>query len=197
MIRRIVRHVFSNPTLLNIARNILENDFIVPQRIVSKELDKNKKTMDIGCGTGEHSVMFNPENYFGVDISKEYIANAKKRFKGNFFVMDGQDIKFPDKSFDNVLILGILHHLDDKTAENILKEAKRLAKGNASTLVMEDIPAKSRLNFIGSLAHYLDPRTNLRKTEGYKALISKHFKIKKQFETRSGVCDYCVFVLQK
>jgi len=196
LLKKKVDKLFSNPALLNFVRNILERDFKVPKKIIVKELDRDKKTLDIGCGTGEHSILFNPEGYHGIDISKSYINNAKKNFKVNFSVMDAQKLKFPNDSFDNILIFGILHHLSDEVCDNVLKEAKRVAKDSAKILIMEDIPTKSRYNIIGKIVHYFDAGTNIRKIDSYRKLISKYFTIKKELETISGVCDYCAFVSQ-
>lgn len=195
-LKKAVDGLFSNPALLNFTRNILESNFKVLKRIIAKELDTDKKMLDIGCGTGEHSVLFNPEKYYGIDISKKYVDNAKKNFKLNFFVMDAQNIKFQNDTFDNILIFGVLHHLSDKVCDNVLKEAKRVAKDSAKILIVEDIPAKSKFNIIGRIVHYFDVGTNIRDTNSYRKLISKHFTIEKEFETISGVCDYCIFVSQ-
>lgn len=183
--------------MFNSTRNILENGFVVPKRIIMKELDKNKRTLDVGCGTGEHSILFNPKQYYGIDISKKYINSAKKKFKGNFFVMNAQHLKFPDKSFDSILIFGVIHHLSDKVCDNMLKEVKRVSKNKAKILVIEDIPTKSKFNIIGRVMQYFDSGSKIRKTRSYRKILSKHFQIKKEFEIISGVADYCVFILEK
>jgi ubiquinone/menaquinone biosynthesis C-methylase UbiE len=193
-LKKIIDKLFSNPILLNFVRAIFEGNYTVSRKIISNELDKNKKTLDIGCGTGEHSILFDSKQYNGIDISKKYVYNAKKRHKSNFFVMDAQNIRFPDNSFDNILILGILHHVNDEIADNILKEAKRLSKSNTKILIMEDIPVTSKINIIGKLMHYLDTGRYIRKIGAYEKIISKQFNIKKQFKIINGISDYCVFV---
>ena len=196
-LKNIVDGAFSNPKLFNFARNILEDNFVVPKKIITKELDKNKKTLDIGCGTGQFSTLFNPDHYHGIDISKKYITHAKDNLKGSFSVMDAQKIKFPDNTFDNILVVGLFHHLNDKIVDNILKEMKRVAKKKARILIMEDIPTKSAINLVGKVVHYFDGGSDIRKTANYKKLLVKHFSIIKGFETISGVCDYCIFIMEK
>lgn len=42
--------------------------------------------------------------------------------------MEGDDLKFPNNSFDTVLLFEVIEHVDNP--HNVLKEAKRVAKKN-------------------------------------------------------------------
>jgi 2-polyprenyl-3-methyl-5-hydroxy-6-metoxy-1,4-benzoquinol methylase len=46
-----------------------------------KDMDKkNKKVLDVGCGTGRLSGLFKNADYMGIDTSKNFIKFAKKRY---------------------------------------------------------------------------------------------------------------------
>jgi SAM-dependent methyltransferase len=67
---------------------------------------KPKSILDVGCGTGSHSVILSKRGYnvTGIDISKTMIKKAKEKakkekVKTEFFVQDMQNIKL-NKKFD-------------------------------------------------------------------------------------------------
>jgi SAM-dependent methyltransferase len=84
--------------------------------------------LDIGCGPGYAIQSFVRPNYFGFDISPTYIGYANRRFgsQGKFFCQyfDEQVLTWLPK-IDVVLLMGVLHQLDDESAVELLKLAKR------------------------------------------------------------------------
>jgi len=82
--------------------------------IYNKEIKKKAKILDIGCGPGiiiEELLSKNAEIY-GIDISKEMINLAKKKFPNvNFSVGDAENIKFPNNTFDVVISMGLIEYL--------------------------------------------------------------------------------------
>ena len=92
-----------------------------------------EKVVDIGCGPGV-AVEYLPKNveYVGIDISEKYITTAQRKIKGNFtFIVGtaGDFLKNPDdriKLADLVLCNGLLHHLDDSEAIEVLQLAKEI-----------------------------------------------------------------------
>jgi len=68
---------------------------------------KDKKTLDVGCGTGQHLVYFKNRDITGLDnsnamlkIAKEKVPNARL-IKGNFAHGD----LFSHQQFDNIMVL--------------------------------------------------------------------------------------------
>lgn len=85
--------------------------------------------LDVGCGTGPIYEMNKDYNfeYKGTDYSRTMIATCKKLFpEGNFEVQDARKMDEKDNSWDAVLLMHCLDHLD--RYEDAIKEAARVAK---------------------------------------------------------------------
>lgn len=113
--------------------------------IMLKHLDitDKKNIIDIGCGTGSALMLMAKKNkkasYFGIDISSEMIAVAKKKTNENpnfeFKVADSASIPYPDESFDVVFSCNSFHHYPDPL--KALREMKRILK-YGGTFFLED-----------------------------------------------------------
>jgi SAM-dependent methyltransferase len=100
------------------------HDFLEKPAMLSKlpDLD-NQKVLCIGCGDGRESEFFLEKNNFvvGIDNSKGLINQAKSDFEStsktnekiNFLVMDAQNMRFPQNSFDYAYSSLVLHYLSD------------------------------------------------------------------------------------
>lgn len=84
-----------------------------------------KKALDYCCGDGRTAQFMarNGAEVVGIDISDISINNARDsaiaaKVDGNasFFVMDAENLDFPDNFFDVITCLGVLHHLDIQKA---------------------------------------------------------------------------------
>jgi len=174
-----IRSILSHPFFYNLtqntlgvrkARRVLAGEFI-PQ-------GKGLRLLDIGCGTAE-ILEFLPEDmaYTGFDASAAYIAQAKRRFghRGVFFAdlvcsmhLDAM------QDFDVVLAFGVLHHLDDNEANQLIALAADGLKPSGVLLTVDPcfVPGQS------SIAHWLiahDRGQNVRDEEGYRMLGEKCF----------------------
>jgi SAM-dependent methyltransferase len=109
------------------------------------------KILDIGCGPADILNHVRDVNYTGLDISPEYICAAKKRFgsKGRFFCNDVglAAIENEQRTFDLVLAVGVIHHLDDLRAARLFDLA-RVALRPGGRLVTYDgcyVPQQSQM----------------------------------------------------
>lgn len=95
------------------------------------------KILDIGCGTGETLTFL--ENFldkpklFGVDSSAVAIDFAKKRGHQKILKVDAQKLPFKEGTFDYVLLLDVIEHIEDD-AGTIL-EAKRVLRPGGHIIV--------------------------------------------------------------
>lgn len=91
------------------------------------------RMLDIGCGPGVYTdkLAERSNNLYGVDISEEMIAIAKKKGYPNavFSVGGIEKMEFGDNFFDAVVCVGVLEYLNDIDAA--VKEVARVAKKDA------------------------------------------------------------------
>jgi ubiquinone/menaquinone biosynthesis C-methylase UbiE len=198
LIGNLVSYISEHPGLFLFVRSLLENNFSSIRSIIRDEMlsDDHARTLDLGCGPGAFSRHFPAQSYVGVDINPRYIRYARRRFQGDFRAGDARELEFPAGFFNQVLIFGLLHHIDDATVREVLGECRRVLITGGSILVIEDIPAVSRLNVIGHLIHLAENGHYIRPAEAYRRLYSEFFKIEKERILASGICDYHAAILR-
>jgi SAM-dependent methyltransferase len=77
------------------------------------------RILDFGCGTGDALRHLPEVDYAGVDANPDYLHRVPggSRVHSTLLAGDVQSLEaFPDAHFDIVLALGVLHHLDDRSA---------------------------------------------------------------------------------
>ena len=199
LLATVVEKVSDNPVLFIFFRGILENDFKAIRAQIKKELvlGKGLRSLDLGCGPGAFSDLFAGDDYVGADLHKGYIEWAQKHRKGTYIQTDARSVPLPDARFDQVLIFGLLHHLSDEMTRAVLKEAHRLLVPGGRVLVIEDIPALSKLNLIGHLIHNIENGEHIRPQADYRKLYEEFGRIENEEILQSGICDYYKAVLVK
>lgn len=99
---------------------------------VWRHLDATNKTMlDVGCGKGRPLKFINrKDNYFavGFDAFKPYLSECQKdKIHGAFVRGDVRFLPFADRSFDIVICLEVLEHLERTDGQKLLQELERVA----------------------------------------------------------------------
>ncbi|OGD83845.1 hypothetical protein A2572_02655 [Candidatus Collierbacteria bacterium RIFOXYD1_FULL_40_9] len=99
--------------------------------LIEPLLGESKKVLDLGCGSGEVSKALMESGYLvtSVDVVDKVKVDGVK-----VLVYDGVNIPFKDKQFEMVLLITVLHHVND--FEKLLIEAGRVAK---KVIVVEDV----------------------------------------------------------
>lgn len=94
------------------------------------KLIKNKKVLDIGCGSYQTRYDINlPRLRVGIDPSKNAIEAANKLYPNcKHFVGSADNLPFNSKSFDVSLLLYVLHHIPKAKWPKVFKEAVRVTK---------------------------------------------------------------------
>jgi ubiquinone/menaquinone biosynthesis C-methylase UbiE len=199
LLSTLVERVSDHPVLFIFFRSILENDFKAIRAQVRKELrlGGQQRTLDLGCGPGAFADLFVGDDYVGVDMNARYIDYARRHRPGAFLTGDARRLELPDARFDQVLIFGLLHHLPDEDVRAVLGEAMRLLSPGGRALVIEDIPAVSKLNLIGHLIHNGENGEHIRPPEEYRRLYAAAGRVENEEILRSGICDYYKAVLIK
>jgi SAM-dependent methyltransferase len=96
---------------------------------------QDDRALDVGCGNGIMAVFF--KDNFNCDIMCTDILNYIQ-VKLPFIKMnDPCKLPFRNDEFDKVMLIDVLHHMDDSTQELILGESKRVGR---SILIFETQP---------------------------------------------------------
>lgn len=107
--------------------------------IIDEVIQQNSKVLDIGFGSGRDLayLLSKGHDIWGIDASKYFVENAKKRFEQhaiNFFKTQLPSLETPkhlNNSFDAILCIAVWMHLEyldyNEAVENICKLCKPTA----------------------------------------------------------------------
>lgn len=101
--------------------------------MVWHKLDKRAKSiLDLGCGKGEVMLFINRHKQFqtvGIDSFKPYVELCKKGSTHDMALIgDIRQIPYRDKTFDIVMLLGVLEHLEREEGEALLRRMEAIAR---------------------------------------------------------------------
>ena len=165
------------PTIYSAIQSLLSKanaNAILYGEIISANSDD--KILDLGCGPASHRRYLKAGRYTGVDFNPKHIEQAKTNHPGDEFIVADIDdfLSRETRRFDKILLIGVLHHLDDAKAEAVIAKCRdRLAPdGKVFTL---DPLFERRQNPIAFLLAKLDQGNYVRCAEGYQRLARAHF----------------------
>ncbi len=138
----------------------------LPLKLANIKLDD--KVLDFGCGRGE--IIFQTANLgaisTGLDFSLDTIKIAQYvremhtpeiRNRTNFVLCNGEEIPFPDNTFDKVFLLDVFEHLSNEELYSTLSEIKRALKPDG-LLIIHTSPNGWRKTYgywITSIIHFI------------------------------------------
>lgn len=118
-------------------------EFLTNVRYIERHLKPGTKILDIGAGAGEYSLYFGRKGY---DVSALELADSNiEAFRKKLTPQDSIDLvqgnaldlsRYPDNSFDAVLLFGPLYHLHDEVDKlRCIAEAKRVCKPDGKLFI--------------------------------------------------------------
>lgn len=139
------------------------------------DLSPGMRVLDVGCGPGDLLSFLPDVNYTGIDLNPSHIASAKEKHKSNgrFICDDVANISVDSKQrYDRILFSGLLHHLDDTTATNLLKTCGELLAENGRLVGHEPCYVEGQHPFARWMKDK-DSGENIRNQAGYSGLFSQ------------------------
>jgi ubiquinone/menaquinone biosynthesis C-methylase UbiE len=106
-------------------------------RDFTSTLVKNSTVLDVGCGNGKNIkyLLDNDIRAFGIDFSEKLVKVCKRK-KLDVTVGDVLNIPFNDNSFDNIISIAVIHHLQkEEDRIKALNEMIRVCKNNGKILI--------------------------------------------------------------
>ena len=138
---------------------------------------RGERVLDIGCGVGSLSKYFPEVVYHGFDSNEAYIRHATRKYgrRGEFKRgIVGRDIPIERHSYDLVMANGVLHHLDDGEALDLLKLADATLKPGGRFVTRDGCFESNQPRVIRMLLEH-DRGRHVRTQEGYQKLIDQVF----------------------
>jgi 2-polyprenyl-3-methyl-5-hydroxy-6-metoxy-1,4-benzoquinol methylase len=114
-----------------------------------------KRVLDIGCGHGVNCSELNKRGFqcIGIEINEQYVQEAQKYIEA--YHMQAEKLVFPDKSFDTVIMLEVLEHLENPHAA--LEEVVRVTRKNLILSVPNLEPLETLVEFNVIMHHFFEP----------------------------------------
>jgi SAM-dependent methyltransferase len=163
---RLVQRIFGGSATL---RDFVSS-FVRPQ--------PGDRILDIGCGPAQILNCMSGIRYVGYDPNERYISDARKSHDSayaQFFVgRFGKEELALHQPFDIGLLLGVLHHLDDKEASALLGNMRCAIRTGGRLVTLENVFI-DRQNPIARKLIELDRGKNVRTASEYRALVGRHF----------------------
>jgi len=198
-IRRFADRLAEHPQSFHWLRKLPEANYRATKRRIAAVRDAlgKPRTLDVGCGTGEYSSLFDPAGYLGVDIHPGYLELARRKHPRHRYEQgDARSWSGVGTPFDLVLVNGVLHHLDDDAARALLAAALAQLAPGGTLLVIEDVdmpdaPWSSRL------IHQLDYGEHIRDAAAWEAMVGRFAPIRRSETYVSGICPYHLMLCSK
>ena len=135
--------------------------------------------LDVGCGPAEILEFLQDVKYIGLDHNPNYIATATKKYgsKGTFICAGVDQLNdYGLKTFDRIIILGVMHHLDDSQLTQLMMSLKgRLNSGGV--LITFDGVYEEKQKLIAKLLAKNDRGKFVRTKEQYLKFVEVAFNV--------------------
>lgn len=96
---------------------------------------RNSSVLDLGCGSGVLALLKRKGvRLFGLDLSTECVAAAERNGYDVAVTGDLTKLPFPDDSFDYVVSLDVLGHIEMAEKDRVIAEMKRVLKSDGVTM---------------------------------------------------------------
>ena len=172
-----------------ITLNKLEQRRHLLDRLRALGLPRGSAALDFGCGTGLFAPTFRRAGlrYLGYDIDPRLVAYAGRLYRYGRFISTESELRAA-APFDVIVANCCFHHIaDDKLSTELARMRSLLTDGG--TFVMIDIafPAGNDPSFLHRQFRKLERGTFVRRPDQYRAIVERHFRVRRVDQGRSHV----------
>ena len=127
--------------------------------------NKAKRILDLGCGTGRHTIALAKAGFevCGIDISKNALGVCQERLKEAGLKADlkladiYKPLSYKDNFFDGFISTSTLHHAILKDIKKLVKELERVLKSGAFIMIV--VPKKMSSDVKRTDVKTIEPET--------------------------------------
>ena len=158
--------ITKNNTYENVYKNIFQTS-------------ANSIVLDCGCGPAQYRKFINCEKYYGIDFNEKHLNKARKENPSDSFI-NGDVVNFNFSqlpSFTDVLIFGLLHHLNDINAKKLIENLLSHIKKNGKLVAIDPVYVASNKSLYNKVANFIASRDQgnyVRDESGYLNLIENN-----------------------
>lgn len=111
-------------------QGIFKKIFHTMDYCICRELSGCKTVLDIGCGPDSPIQRCSNVKYsVGVEPYLPYLNKSKnKKIHNKYLNKKIEDLSFPNKTFDAIILIDVIEHMDKKSGEILLNKMGRWAK---------------------------------------------------------------------
>jgi SAM-dependent methyltransferase len=152
------------PLLYQVAQRVL-TDPTLTEKVLREGIryTPGQRVLDVGCGPGLFSGLFDDADYLGIDLSSEYIERARAIYPGKRFeVLDATKVGSLGLTFDRMLVCGMFHHMPDDDVKAALQGMRKLLAPNGHCFVAEAMWPQKRRDVAGWFLRKLDHGQHVR-----------------------------------
>ncbi len=186
--------ICSHPAASDALRNILAWGCGPIKSRVRQALERapQERVLEVGCGSGAFSRLVSG-HYLGIDTDRRFLAYAARRHGDShreFAYQSATRLPYPDASFDQSLLINVMHHLADDELRRALGELSRVTRHQVIIVDM----APLRFNLFGMLCYRLDQGRHIRPLAAQRMRVVPYVEIRNSGYFRSGINLHSWFV---
>jgi 2-polyprenyl-3-methyl-5-hydroxy-6-metoxy-1,4-benzoquinol methylase len=153
--------------------DVLINEYIKPRNGLS--------FLDVGCGPASILDLLPNISYVGIDQNENYINYATTKYgaKGTFICAGVDQLNDHGfETFDRIIIIGVMHHLDDTQLTKLMKSLKDRLNPKG-TLITFDPAYEDKQNLIAKFLAKNDRGKFVRTKDQYLKFIKSAFSVER------------------
>ena len=139
-----IQGIFDNPIVYRLFQLIISKKSTL--KIIENELispTNSTRILDFGCGVGHLSKLFVGKYYLGIEPIESCVTAANRFYRQKDIVFrfgDHETLKsYEDASFDLIMAIGVVHHLNDESFKVLTSESYRLLKPGGRFVTLDPV----------------------------------------------------------